>query len=121
MSHLPKDDLTCNADSRLQHALHFIEGYRAWMRGKGVSECPYSPGSAREHSWTLGWDTAMTDDGNQAIEWMSQELMKIEADDRFQAPMANVQVNASLALVQVAMKARRGVILHVLRLMGRLP
>jgi len=41
-------------DCELQHLKHTFEGYQACVRGGGEADCPYSPGSAREVSWTEG-------------------------------------------------------------------
>jgi ribosome modulation factor len=46
-------------DAAVQHLKHYIEGYRS--RIFGLSDCPYSPGSARGLSWLRGWTIAGID------------------------------------------------------------
>jgi len=53
-------DPNLSADANLQHLQHLFEGYRACIRG-GEKECPYSPGSARQFSWSSGWRRAHED------------------------------------------------------------
>ncbi len=43
---------------------------------------------------------------NKLLEWIDAELAKITTDERYRAKTALVQVNAPLALIQVALKAR---------------
>ena len=38
--------------------------------------------------------------------WLRDQIVEIEDDDRFQAPPANVEIKAPLALIQVDLKAR---------------
>ena len=52
-------DNTCSKDSNLQHILHVFEGYRETILGE--PDCPYSPDSAREFSWSLGSQLAKED------------------------------------------------------------
>jgi len=51
--------VACSADANLQHVLHMFEGYRDKTKGK--TDCPYSPGSAREYSWKQGQEIAYKD------------------------------------------------------------
>lgn len=53
-------------------------------------------------------------DLHELRKWAKARLDMIEADDRFQAEPALVQVNAGLALVQVQMKAERGILKVIL-------
>lgn len=52
---IPGVDNSGSVDSRLQHAVHFIEGYRAFYVG---GEQPFAIESARAFSWTCGYDVA---------------------------------------------------------------
>lgn len=62
MSTFPKDQINADIppDANLQHMLYLFEGYRARVLNS-ESRCPYSPGSAREWSWCLGWMHASED------------------------------------------------------------
>ena len=46
-------------------------------------------------------------------------LKEIEDDERLHYPCANVQINAPLALIQVALEAQRAILLWALNLKGR--
>ena len=52
-------DSACSKGSNLQHLLHIFEGYRETILGE--PDCPYSPDSAREFSWSLGSQLAKKD------------------------------------------------------------
>ena len=45
--------------------------------------------------------------------WVEVEDQKIEDDERFHYPAAQVQINAPLALIQVSLKSRRQAIKEV--------
>lgn len=47
----------------LIHLQHVFEGYRAQVEDAGLSECPYSPDSAKARSWNLGSVLASSDLG----------------------------------------------------------
>ena len=51
----PSGELTSNADLQ-----HFLEGYRAYVRGDGVVPS-YSRGSPQHDSWLQGWQQAIED------------------------------------------------------------
>lgn len=63
-------DATCSADANLQHLLHMFEGYRD--RIKGDTDCPYTPGSAREYSWARGQEIASKDVENYHTSWINR-------------------------------------------------
>ncbi len=52
-------DPECGLDANLQHALHWLEGYRA--RILNLDDDPYSPGSACDVSFQLGYRQAELD------------------------------------------------------------
>lgn len=52
-------DRECGLDANFQHLRHWTEGYIAAVRG--VPDPPYSPGSAREVSWSMGVEQATRD------------------------------------------------------------
>ncbi len=47
-------DHSCHPDSNLQHIRHMFEGYRDWVLHREECDSPYSRGSARDYSWSLG-------------------------------------------------------------------
>ena len=53
-------DPTCSVDSNLQHLIHLIAGYRAFITNDEELR-PYSPGSARQVSFEEGIKMAKAD------------------------------------------------------------
>jgi len=48
-------------DSKLQHLIHILIGYREYIMTFGEDTQPYSPGSARDVSWRHGRELAAVD------------------------------------------------------------
>jgi hypothetical protein len=53
--------LDIHDDSKLQHLIHILIGYREYIMTFGEDTQPYSPGSARDNSWRHGRDLAEVD------------------------------------------------------------
>lgn len=54
-------DPHCFVSDNLDHILYTFEGYRSYVMGN--REPPYSPGSARDVSWKIGYEKAKKDLG----------------------------------------------------------
>lgn len=53
-------DPTCSLGANLSHLVHVFEGYRAAITQDEETQ-PYSPGSARDFSFRLGYALALKD------------------------------------------------------------
>ena len=40
----------------------YLDGYRAYERGKDVTECPYVRNTIEEVAWINGWSDALAED-----------------------------------------------------------
>lgn len=66
MKEFPFDqiDPQCSVGANLDHTLYVFEGYRTCVLGDEdyyEEYSPYSPGSARDVSWKIGYKQAMKD------------------------------------------------------------
>lgn len=52
-------DKDCSADSNCMHMMYMLEGYRAYHLNDDSS--PYSPDSAKDVSWKIGYNQAKKD------------------------------------------------------------
>ncbi len=54
----------------------------------------------------------------EILDYLNEEIYKIEKDNRFNYPKSNVQVNAPLALIQVDLTARHRALKDVIEFIG---
>ena len=50
-------------------------------------------------------------------DYIQQEIDKIESDDRYNYPPANIMINAPLAIIQIEMKSRHKALTEVFTLL----
>lgn len=80
-------------------SLSVIADIVGWFYNKAPSDCWGSP--QKMEDWLKGFMKY-----KMTVDEIKQEIEKIDSDDRYHYPPADVFVNAPLALIQVQMEAR---------------
>lgn len=78
------------------------------------AECDLLRNAQLAQKAKLAW---LQDRRAEALGHINKRLAEIEADSRYQAPTASIQINAPLALIQLDMKAERSALLMVKELL----